>query len=247
MRHIYLSPHFDDAVYSCGGWLWQQARTGEAVEVWTMCAGNPPAAEYSPFAEELHARWGLAGAAVVAARRAEDRAACGLVSAGWRYFDLPDAIYRRDEDGESLYTSREAIFGPLAAAETTRVRALAADLAAALEPQDVLYCPLAFGNHVDHQLTRRAAEMLGRPLTYYADLPYVLNSDDGLAGLLPAAAQRAVHSLSVEALAAWAQAGAAYASQLSSFWPDAAALGAALAEYVARHKGLRLWHTAPDD
>ncbi len=241
MRHIYLSPHFDDAVYSCGGWLWQQAQAGAAVEVWTLCAGDPPAAKYSPFAQELHARWGLAGAAVVAARRAEDQAACARVGARGRYFDLPDAIYRREEGGEALYTSRAAIFGPLAAAERPLLRSLAADLASELEPTDSLYCPLALGNHVDHQLARRAAEQLARPLTFYADLPYVLDSEDGLAGLLPAGAHRAVHPLSEEALVAWAQAAAAYASQLSSFWPDAAALQAALSGYLARHGGLRLW------
>ncbi len=247
MRHIFLSPHFDDAVYSGGGWLWQLAQADETVEVWTLCAGDPPPAEYSPFAQELHGRWGLAGAAVVAARRAEDQAACALVGASWRYFDLPDAIYRRVEGGEHLYASRQAIFGPLAAAETPLLHSLAADLAAALEPQDTLYCPLTLGNHVDHQLTRRAAELLARPRVYYADLPYVLDSEDGLPGLLPAGAQIAVHPLAAEALAAWTQAAAAYASQLSSFWPDAAALGGALAGYLTRHNGLRLWHTVPDD
>lgn len=206
-----------------------------------MCAGDPPAGPFSPFAAELHARWGLAGAAVAAARRAEDRRACEIVGAGWRHFDLPDCIYRRGSDGAPLYASREAIFGPLAAEEASRVEGLRTQLDAALQPGDVVYCPLSVGQHVDHQLTRRAAEQHGGPLNYYADLPYVLDSEAGLAGLLPPAVVPRCEPISAPALAAWAAAAAAYASQLHSFWADEAALQAALATYCAAHGGLRLW------
>ena len=35
---IYLSPHLDDAVYSCGGMLWEQVQRGVQAEVWTIFA-----------------------------------------------------------------------------------------------------------------------------------------------------------------------------------------------------------------
>ena len=70
MAWIYLSPHFDDAVLSCGGLIWEQVRRGERVEIWTVCAGAIPPGPLSPFAAELHARWGT-GMASVEARRAE--------------------------------------------------------------------------------------------------------------------------------------------------------------------------------
>ena len=42
MHWIYLSPHFDDAVLSCGGMIWEQVHSGETVEIWTLCAGQIP-------------------------------------------------------------------------------------------------------------------------------------------------------------------------------------------------------------
>jgi hypothetical protein len=46
-----------------------------------------------------------------------------------------------------------------------------------LPPDWQLVCPLTLGNHVDHQLVRQAAERIGRPLCYYADLPYGLKNE----------------------------------------------------------------------
>ena len=72
--HVYLSPHLDDVALSCGGRIWQQAQTGDSVLVVTIFAGAPPPdVPLSPFARELHARWGyLSDADVV--RREEDQA-----------------------------------------------------------------------------------------------------------------------------------------------------------------------------
>ena len=45
---------------------------------------------------------------------------------------------------------------------------------AGLPPAERVYAPLAAGGHVDHRLTRRAAEaVFGRRLEYYEDYPYV--------------------------------------------------------------------------
>ena len=81
MTWIYLSPHLDDAAFSCGGLIWEQVKAGETVEVWTICAGEPPEGELPPFARSLHDRWGTGGQ-TVARRRAEDQAACEVLGAG---------------------------------------------------------------------------------------------------------------------------------------------------------------------
>ena len=56
MRWIYLSPHFDDAVLSCGGLIRAQSQEGLAVEIWTIFAGDPPPGPLSEFALKIHAR-----------------------------------------------------------------------------------------------------------------------------------------------------------------------------------------------
>lgn len=94
MHWIYFSPHFDDAVLSCGGLIAHQTRQGHTVEIWTLCGGDLPRGPYTAFVEELHARWETAENAVVL-RRAEDRLACGRLRAAPRHFPIPDSVYRR--------------------------------------------------------------------------------------------------------------------------------------------------------
>ena len=72
---LYLSPHLDDAVYSCGGLIYQQTQAGQRVLVMTTCAGLPPSGPLSPFAEALHTRWQVSATNAVTTRRTEDHAA----------------------------------------------------------------------------------------------------------------------------------------------------------------------------
>ena len=39
MRWVYLSPHLDDAVFSAGGLIYEQAQGGLPVEIWTYNLG----------------------------------------------------------------------------------------------------------------------------------------------------------------------------------------------------------------
>ena len=85
---------------------------------------------------------------------------------------MSDAIYRRGPGGEALYPDAASIFGRMHPADDSRVEELAASLRQAIPQDAAMYVPLALGGHVDHRLTRLAAERLGRPLWYYRDLPY---------------------------------------------------------------------------
>src|SRR5512143_2255093 len=174
MSWIYLSPHFDDVALSCGGLVWEQARAGEMVSIWTVCAGESPHGILSPFAQELHDRW-EAGQNPPAHRRMEDINSCGRLGAGYRYLDVTDCIYRRHpQTGEYLYPSEKALNGPLHPADTQLITSLQGDFRDSLQPNSIVVCPLGVGAHVDHQLTRLAAEGCGGTLWYYADFPYVL-------------------------------------------------------------------------
>ena len=114
-EHIYLSPHLDDAIFSCGGLIFQQTQRGDSVLIVTVCAGDPPNEMLSGFAQELHTRWGYESP--VEARRAEDRIACQLVGAGYEHLEIPDCIYRIDDGGSHLYPTLESILGELASVE----------------------------------------------------------------------------------------------------------------------------------
>src|SRR5947209_18975298 len=76
-RHIFLSPHFDDVVYSCGGTLGVQVSVGLRPLVITVFGGAPQQTTLSPFALNIQHRMNLSqnAATAVQARRQEDATA----------------------------------------------------------------------------------------------------------------------------------------------------------------------------
>ena len=240
MRWIYLSPHFDDAVLSCGGLIYEQVHGSVSPEIWTILAGNPPPGPLSEFARQNHALWGFTnGEQAVAIRREEDEAAAAVLGADLVHFDLPDCIYRRSPAGEYLYTGT-VLTSPHPSDRRLHIR-IATALRNELRQDDVLVCPLGLGGHVDHGLVRRAAEYLQRPLFYYADVPYVLNHPETLpAAIASFASQR--YRVSEAGLDAWLRAVAAYRSQLDSLFKGTGSLSDAIRSFCGGVGGIRLWH-----
>ena len=249
---IYLSPHFDDVALSCGGLVWQQAQAGDPVGIWTICGGDVPEGPLSPFAHSLHDRW-QTGREAARQRREEDIAACQWLGADYRHFLLADCIYRRypgdeeDRAGFFPYASEESLFGPLHPVETGLVAQLGEQLARAFPSEAEILCPLALGGHVDHRLTRLAAENLQRSLWYYADYPYVLNDKGHPENLTQSGWKGVKFDLSEGGMAAWERSVAAHASQISTFWPDLGAICQALRDYRLQMQGVILWRPPKKD
>jgi LmbE family N-acetylglucosaminyl deacetylase len=212
---VYLSPHLDDVVLSCGGRIALRARAGERVQVVTAFAGDPLGG-LSPFASSLHRRWEL-GYEAPTARRAEDRTALSLVGATPVHWDLPECIYRHAPDGTSLYPDEASLWGSLHLADRPLVESLVRRIAA-LSATAFLCVPLAAGGHVDHRLVRQAAEAAGRPLLYYEDYPYADDPHEVEAALGGDGWEPQVAFLDEEALAVKIAAVACYRSQLNTFW-----------------------------
>ncbi len=245
--HVYLSPHLDDAVLSCGGRIWQQARAGgEHVAVVTVFARAPePGTSLSPYAQELHARWGRPVEAVKE-RQKENQEALNLLGAEAVDWPSRDCIYRRTPEGDYAYASEEALWGRIHPAEVDlirqlvdRIRALPLMSGRRSHPGAALYAPLGVGGHVDHRIVRRAAEGSGYALSYYEDFPYAEESEDGkasgwLASLVEGGWEDELVILSREALEAKIAAIARYRSQISTFWADQADMAASVRAFAER-------------
>lgn len=194
-QHIFLSPHYDDAALSCGGLVAQLSAAGETTLVATVFGAKPDYDHLSPFARMIHGR-PLAGEDPIDQRRAEERQALALLGAESRPGDFLDCIYRQDSgQARWLYGGEAALFGPLDPADDALVEELAHCLAALAWPpgQDILYAPLAIGNHVDHQIARRSAVMMqrsGYEVRYYEDYPYIVRDPAGLETSLASLAAR---------------------------------------------------------
>ena len=254
MRWIYLSPHLDDAVLSAGGLIHGQTQDGIPVEIWTVMCGYPPEGEYSPIAQELHKVWGFKSAGeVVRGRRVEDINAASIVGATTVHFDFLDCIYRRapmldaslsiqvasGTSGEWLYSE---IFVPPHPADTGLPAQIAAEISARLKPDDVLVSQLSIGSHVDHVIVRQAAELLGRPLIYDIDVPYIFYKPEELE---PKAAgmKESVHLITEAGLKHWQEAVSAYESQiptLGDVFNTPEKVRESIKSYWSLHKGIRL-------
>lgn len=238
---IYLSPHFDDVALSCGGLVWEQAQSGDLVSIWTICAGETPPGDISPFAKTLHARW-EAGQNAPLKRRAEDIASCHRLGASYRHFSLPDCIYRRDLlTGEFMYGSELSLNGPLQAGDEPLIKRLTEEIRQAIPGDITIVCPLALGNHVDHQLTRRVAEGLKCKCLYYPDFPYVLHDENWVEKLQGAGWKCQIHPISGAGLLAWQDSISAHRSQISTFWPSETEMRLAVSRYQHENQGVCLW------
>jgi LmbE family N-acetylglucosaminyl deacetylase len=243
--HIYISPHLDDVVLSCGGRIGEQGQAGERVLVVTVFGGVPaPDTPLSPFAQELHARWGHACRKRVAdaatRRQEEDTAALALLGADLAHWPYTDCIYRQTPGGRFPYASEEALWGEIHPTEKTLVAELAARLASLpLREGGAIYAPLAVGRHVDHKVARRAVEMSGHAPIYYEDFPYAQDPQKVQAAQAGRQWQAEVVMLSEEALEVKIAAISCYHSQLGTFWASPAEMAAGVRAFAARTGGGR--------
>jgi LmbE family N-acetylglucosaminyl deacetylase len=162
-----LSPHLDDAVFSCGGTLAVLAREGWRVVMATLFTRSVP--DPQGFALACQLDKGLDPSVdYMALRRAEDiEAARRLGIASPLHEPLPEAPHRG-------YGSAAALFGPLRpdddVADTLggAIRSLIHDV----QP-DLVLAPQAIGGHVDHVQIVRAMPDLDVPILWWRDYPYV--------------------------------------------------------------------------
>ncbi len=241
MRWIYLSPHLDDAVLSAGGLIYEQTKSGTPVEIWTFMCGFAPEDAVSPFAALMHEQWGFSSAEeTTRSRREEDKSAAAIVGAKAVHFDFLDCIYRRSPNHDWLYSE---ISVPPHTEDADIPKRMADLVSARLMPDDVLVTQLSVGSHVDHVLVRQAAELLGRPILYDIDIPYLFYKPEEFAPK-SAGMKESTYPITETGLRAWQEAVLEYKSQLP-------VLGEALStaenaresirSYWSEWKGIRLF------
>jgi len=237
MKWIFLSPHLDDAILSCGGIMWQLKQQGDTVLAWTIFSGDPPDSGLTPVAEDLHRRWGT-GLNATRIRRAEDRSACERLGIQYQHEDWLDCIYRiLPGTGLPTIGKLEELSRPVPPEEAYLTREISREIEEMLSSGCRLVSPLAIGGHIDHRHVRAAVDMLDGQPQYYADFPYAARGErlEALGG--ESAWHKEQFTLSKEALAAWQDAVACYVSQISTFWQSESAMRAAVKDFASRGGG----------
>lgn len=243
--HLFLSPHLDDAVLSCGGQIHSLASKGHTVVVYTVMAGKPPRMlPDSPILADLHNRWGI-GPFPVHERRWEDIKALRSLNSVARHGAIPDCVYRLTYkpggEPEALYPDEDALWGAIHPADTAPMLLDAMPLP--YGEADVLHVPLGAGGHVDHRLVRNWGRSLSRSyvgieIRYYEEYPYNARHGEvqkALEAFAPQTLEPVLHLLDDTALEAKRNAIGCYESQISTFWKDMDDMARAVredAEYI---------------
>jgi LmbE family N-acetylglucosaminyl deacetylase len=183
-----LSPHLDDAAFSCGGLLASLAQDGWRVVMATLFTGS--VADPQGFALACQLDKGLAAEIdYMALRRDEDvRAAAALGIAPPVHLPFREAPHRGYGSAPELFSDTRADDG------------IAADLAPVLtgliaaEKPDLVLAPQAIGGHVDHVQAVRALRSLdvAAPILWWRDFPYTVREatpKEPLAGLFATLAE----------------------------------------------------------
>lgn len=238
MRYIYISPHLDDAALSAGGWIYDQTQKNIPVEIWTILCGFPPTTELSEFAQYLHNQWGMSSAEqVVSGRRKEDINAANILGVTVQHFDFLDCIYRRDKNGNWIYSS---IFVEPDLTESDLPQQIADEILSRLKPDDKLVAQFGIGKHIDHVTVRRASELINKPLLYVADIPYLFKTpehlDEHKVGM-----KEKTQMVSDAGIRSWTEAVLAYESQISMLFKSPQVARNQIEEYCQANGGIKFW------
>jgi LmbE family N-acetylglucosaminyl deacetylase len=212
---IFISPHPDDAVWSCGGRMAKLIQDNKKVVAVTLFDGD--SAIQSKDSWRTIARPGL--------RRLENQLALKILGAEHVSLKMTDAALRADKNGAPLYASPKALFERRHGEDEETIHTLAEALKCLVGVACEINAPLGFGGHIDHRLAHEAVHLLDHPaVRWYEDFPYHAEpiKDD----LTPA-----WHPVD---LTAWITAGLRYRSQVLSFFKDPGEFKRLLTDYAAQ-------------
>jgi len=189
VKCLFLSPHLDDAVLSCGALM--AALAGHCsltvVTIFTAAGPGPHTRAAWSFMRQCSA---TDAATLFSARRAEDQEVLEGLGVSHLHLGIADALYRRRKIDSSAAKHLGRLLPELMHRYPTyrfdiakgRVargdRQLIADLTTQMSDlirqtsAGLLFCPIGVGRHVDHLITRTIGQQYPDRVIYYSDFPY---------------------------------------------------------------------------
>ncbi|WFR84304.1 PIG-L family deacetylase [Arthrobacter sp. Y-9] len=192
---LFLSPHLDDAVLSCGALIEAQTRQRE-ITVATLFTEAMPAPHTRAARSFMRQCSVMDAGSLFQARQAEDRAVLKAMGVQSVHLGAVDALFRGRRRPAKLrrgvwdallpeLTHRYPTFrfdialGRIARGDRELIRHLQGSVAELLHQtnSELLFCPAGVGKHVDHMITRGVGEEYPEKLVMYSDFPYDLASE----------------------------------------------------------------------
>lgn len=186
---LFLSPHLDDAVLSCGALIEAEAcrRNVLVTTLFTEASPVPHTRAARSFLGQCSAQ---DADALFEARRREDMTVLSGLGVDFLHLGATDALFRRratalpgsaalglavPELVHRYPTYRYDIArGRVSAGDAALISELTAKVAELIEGSDteLVFCPIGVGRHVDHLITRMVGEEFPGHVVFYSDFPY---------------------------------------------------------------------------
>jgi len=172
---IIFSPHFDDALISCGGLINNKLRKLESLNIVTIFSGKPDYKNISNFAATI------ANDAWVERRAQENRRVLKSLNIEIKNLDFLDAIFRRNDKNENICISWSDVFSgnrKKINKETKLIVEIKKKINKIVDATSgEVYFPLSLGSHIDHVLINIIGQELSLShknlaVYFYEDLPY---------------------------------------------------------------------------
>lgn len=172
---IFLGPHFDDCVLSCGELINKFIKEGNKVKAVTFFTGFPKANELSDAAKQFHSNCFLEDDSMLF-RQQEDYIALGSLKCNLEHLGYYECLYRKNDKGEFLYPDLKNIYH-LENYDENLIDEISEVIIKNFKDADIIFAPMGLGNHADHLIinkaTIKAKNKLNCELYFYEEVPYV--------------------------------------------------------------------------
>lgn len=169
MKILYISPHYDDAVGSCGARMSRDRIENEVSLITVFSEVKKP---FSGYANMLHEYWNLKNP--LTDRKIENISVCKFLKINNIMLGFFDAIYRTFNN-EYIYPNQEAIFSKVSPLDSKLVEKIKSRILSYITKEDLLYFPLGVGSHVDHIIVSEVGKILkseNYKVRFYLDFYY---------------------------------------------------------------------------
>lgn len=189
---LFLSPHLDDAVLSCGALIASEAgkRDIAVLTFFTECSPTPHTRAARSFLRQCAVQ---DAGSLFEARKKEDATVLAGLGVQFRHYGATDALFRRRKEtipGSSVLgkTLPELVhryptyrfdiaLGRISRGDTGLIEELHDTVGEEIEKLNagLVFCPVGVGKHVDHLITRAVGEESADRTVFYSDFPYNQN------------------------------------------------------------------------
>lgn len=194
----FISPHFDDAVFSAGALMIHLAKHTKVVviNIFTKASKPPYTLSAQMFlrqcgykdAQKLFIDREKEDAQVLNSINVEKIIKLSYSDAIWRMKENPGPLARlfpNIAELSAVYPTYKlhAIKGKIAKADLNTITAIKKDLKQKVTEQDsAIFCPLGTGSHIDHIITRKICDELFQNVIHWSDFPYNEKSQENSSG-----------------------------------------------------------------